>query len=185
VDVDYRKISVAQRREPEKELAGSLGEGPTVLTLPAVQVEEEPSVLRLRFEGVTVNIEQATCQVRVELSLGDREAVGEAVGTSAGRQVPRLVGQAALEAVSKFLEPGFSLVLNDLKQFSLSGEEVVLVTVKFYRERTEKTLTGSCVVDHSLQQSVVYATLDALNRMLGRLRYREPVEYEIRPTSTF
>jgi len=71
-----------------------------------------------------------------------------------------------------------------LKTIVLGGEEIAIVSVKFFRERAEKTLIGSCVVDHSLQQSVVYATLDALNRMLGRLRYREPVEYEIRPTST-
>jgi len=30
---------------------------------------------------------------------------------------------------------------------------------------------------------VVYATLSALNRVLGRLRFREPVEYELRPTT--
>ena len=185
VDVDHRKISVAQRREPEKDLAASTSESsPTVLTLPAVHTEEEPSVLRLRFEGVNVNIDHSSCQVRVELSLGDREAVGEAAGMSDGRQVPRLVGEATLDAMSKFLAPGYSLNLTDLEQVSMSGEKAVLVTVKFFKERAEKTLTGSCMVEHSLQQSVVYATLDALNRVLGRLHYREPVEYQIRPTST-
>ena len=186
VDVDYRKISVAQRREPERDLGASGTEsGPTLLTLPAIHVDEEPPVLRLRFEGVNVNIDHASCQVRVELSLGDREAVGEATGMSDGRQVSRLVGEATLDAMTKFLAPGYSLTLTDLELVSMGGEKAVLVTVQFFKERAEKTLTGSCVVEHSLQQSVVYATLDALNRVLGRLRYREPVEYQIRPTSTF
>lgn len=184
VDVDYRKISIAQRRESGKEAGRGSDSGPTVLTLPAVHVEEEPTASRLCFEGVGVEIEQTSCSVRVELSLGKREAVGEASGNPAGPQVSRLVSEATLEAVTKFLEPGYSLVLTELKTIVLGGEEIALVSVKFFKERAEKTLIGSCVVDHSLQQSVVYATLDALNRILGRLRYREPVEYEIRPTST-
>jgi hypothetical protein len=65
----------------------------------------------------------------------------------------------------------------------LADEETVLVMVKLYKERSEKTLTGSAVVAQSLQQSVVYATLDALNRVLGRLQFREPIEYEVRPLS--
>ena len=185
VDVDYRKISVAQRRESEKDAGRGTEAGATVLSLPAVHVDEEPVANRLRFEGVGVEIDQATCNVRVELGLGNREAVGEASGNPAGRQVPRLVAEATLEAVVKFLEPGYSLVLTELKTIVLGGEEILLVSVKFFKDRAEKTLVGSCAVDHNLQQSVVYATLDALNRILGRLRYREPVEYEIRPTSTF
>jgi hypothetical protein len=34
-----------------------------------------------------------------------------------------------------------------------------------------------------LPQSVVYATLAAVNRILGGLPLREPVEYELRPAS--
>ena len=39
-------------------------------------------------------------------------------------------------------------------------------------------------VEQDVAQSVVYATLAAVNRVLGGLRSREPVEYELRPTST-
>lgn len=183
VDVDYRKISVAQRREPDRD-ADPSGSGPTVLALPAADVDEEPSALRLRFEGVNVNIDHQSCEVRVELSLGEREAVGEAAGMNDGRHVSRLVAEATLDAMSKFLAPGHSLTLADLEQVSIGGETVVLASVRLFRDRAEKTLTGSCLIAHSLQQSVVYATLDALNRILGRLRFREPVEYQIRPTST-
>jgi len=184
VDVDYRKISVAQRREPERE-AGETGAGPKVLSLPAPQVGQEPSVERLRFEGVTVSVDHGGSEVRVELGLGRREAVGEAGGASSGRQIPRLVAEATLQAVGKFLEPAYSLVLSEMRILDLADEEIVLVAVRFSQERSELTLTGSCVVAHSLQQSVVYATLAALNRVLGRLRFREPVEYRIRPSSVF
>jgi len=184
VDVDYRKISVAQRRDLEAESAVSRHEGgTTVLSLPASLVEEEPVVTRLRFEGVSVAIDTAACHVRVELSLDGREAVGEAIGGSAGRQMPLLVGEATLEALTKFVDPGCSLSLADLKRVPLGDDEAVVVMVKLFKDRSEKTLTGSALVAQSLQQSVVYATLSALNRALGRLQFREPIEYEVRPLS--
>ena len=184
VDVDYRKISVAQRRDMEAEAMSGRGESvPTVLTLPASLVEEEPLVTRLRFEGVTVAIDPLGCRVKVELSLEGREAIGEAQGANATRALPLLVAEAALEALSKFVDPGCILSIADVKCLPLADEETVLVMVKLYKERSEKTLTGSAVVAQSLQQSVVYATLDALNRVLGRLQFREPIEYEVRPLS--
>jgi len=184
VDVDYRKISVAQRRDMEAEAMSGRGESvPTVLTLPASLVEEEPLVTRLRFEGVTVAIDPLGCRVKVELSLEGREAIGEAQGANATRALPLLVAEAALEALSKFVDPGCILSIADVKCLTLADEETVLVMVKLYKERSEKTLTGSAVVAQSLQQSVVYATLDALNRVLGRLQFREPIEYEVRPLS--
>ncbi len=187
-DLDYRKISVAQKREPDEGETPAKPEAPsrsvpTVLKLPATQVQEEPAAVRLRFVGVTVGIDQTTCHARVELSLGDRETVGEATGVSSRRQVSRLIAEASLSAVAKFLDDSYGLTLMDLEVLEFGGEDVVLVAIKFHKDRSDKTLTGSCAVSHDLQQSVVYATLDALNRILGRLRYREPVEYEIRPTS--
>ena len=109
--------------------------------------------------------------------------MGESTGASARSQVPPLVALATLEAASKFVDPCYSFVLDDIKVVGMGDEEVVVAAVKFFNDRAEKTLTGACVATHDLQQSVVYATLAALNRTLGRLRYREPVEYELRPTS--
>jgi len=183
--VDYRKISVAQKREAResKENGPATPGRPTVLSLPASHVREQPAGSRLEFGGVTVAIDQNQVCARVELSLGEREAMGEASGSNSRRQVPRLVAEATLLAVSRFLDASYSLGLADLQVVPLAGEEVVLAAVRFFKGRQEKTLAGSCVVTNDLQQSIVYATLDSLNRILGRLRYKEPVEFELRPTT--
>jgi hypothetical protein len=184
VDVDYRKISVAQRRDMDPEaLAGRSESAPTVLTLPASLVEEEPLTTRLRFEGVTVAIDSLGCRVKVELSLEGREAIGEAQGANAARQLPRLVAEATVDALAKFVDPGCALSVAEVKGITLGDEDTVLVMIKLFKDRSEKTLTGSSVVAQSLQQSVVYATLSALNRVLGRLQFREPIEYEVGPLS--
>jgi len=181
LDVDYRKISVAQRRTPDQPRRGE--GGPTILTLPAGQVDEEPAAVRIRFEGVTVTRSHTGCRVRVELSLGDREAAGEAEGVGARTRIEPLVARAALESASRFLDPGYSFVLADVKTVELDGEETAVVALHLFTDRDEKTLVGAVPAGRDLQQAVVYATLAALNRMLGRLRFREPVEYELRPTT--
>jgi hypothetical protein len=50
-------------------------------------------------------------------------------------------------------------------------------------ERQEKILVGTCVIEQDLHQAVVFATLAALNRLVGGLRPKEPTEYVLRPTS--
>ena len=178
IDLDHQLVSVSQKPLPTVSAMDSM----SVLSLPSGEVFEEPAAVRLRFRGVTTSLDQTLCEVRVELGLGDRDAVGESQGTNSKGHIPRLVAEATISAVGKFLDTSHELSLADVQVTPFSNEEVVLVGVRFFEERHEMTLTGSCVVSHDLQQSIVYATLDALNRILGRLPYREPIEFELRPS---
>lgn len=180
VDVDHRKISVAQKRDETEPGGGPYGGGAQILELLS---PVEPPARRVRFHGVTISLNSLRAHARVELALGDREVVGEAEGATGRQQVPRLIGEATLRAVERFLSDDYLLSLSDLEVINLGNDSVVVVNVKFITDRRQQTLSGSSVVDHDLQQSVVYATLAALNRILGRVQIKEPVEYELRPTS--
>jgi len=197
VDLDYRRISVAQKRgpgnlaspepdasEPETEPTVREPHGrPAVLSLPGSRVREEPASGRLAFRGVTVAIEEHHITVRVNLGLGERETQGEATGINSRFHAPRLVAEATLDAVGRFLEGPYRLALGDVQVVKLAADDVAVVSVRCFKDRMEMPLTGSAVVESDLQQGIVYATLDSLNRILGRLRYREPVEFELRPTT--
>jgi hypothetical protein len=50
-------------------------------------------------------------------------------------------------------------------------------------DRRERLLTGTCPVEGDAPQAVALATLGALNRVIGGLRTKQPVEYVLRPTS--
>jgi len=179
IDLDYRKISVAQKRESAPSVRVEPTEDGIIEILPADESQET----RLRFGGVTVSINQLRCHVQVELGLGGREAVGEAHGPNSRDQVPRLISEATLKAVERFLSDDYLLTLGHIELLEMGSDTIVVVNVHLMTDRKKTALSGSCVVDHDLQQSVVYATLDSLNRILGRLDVKEPVEYELRPTS--
>jgi len=93
------------------------------------------------------------------------------------------VAQAAAAAVQEFLADPVALNVQGVEFETFGRIEVAVVAVSFVAHRQEKMLTGSCAVAHDTPQAVVLATLDALNRVVGGLRVKEPTEYVLRPTS--
>ena len=120
---------------------------------------------------------------KVELWLDTLESAGFADGSCDQHDVNRLIASATLQSIRQFVAEECSLSLGDVEVIRLGPDQVVVATVKFLVGRTDRTLVGSSVVSQNLHQSVVYAVLDGVNRVFGNLRLKEPVEYELRPTS--
>jgi hypothetical protein len=55
----------------------------------------------------------------------------------------------------------------------------MLVRVDVVSSRCTKSLAGCALVDGNENQSVVFATLDAVNRVTGKLDFKTSVEYKI------
>ncbi|MGH7724706.1 MAG: hypothetical protein ACREOU_04695 [Candidatus Eiseniibacteriota bacterium] len=141
-------------------------------------------VPRVRFVTANLFVSGLRTQAQVELSWQGVTRLGNATGASARDNAHRLLSSATLQALLPYLGDDVTLAPHEVEFVRLGRQEVVVVTVKLLAQRSEKTLVGSCTVEQDVAQSVVYATLAAVNRVLGGLRPREPVEYELRPTST-
>ena len=207
--IDHRMISVAlqesQAAAPAKGPAETPGNGvthaapakvaPPVSPPPAPPPAPAPSVgwdpappregnVRVRFVSANLFVSGLKTTAQVELSWQGMTRLGSATGASARDNAARLLSAATLNALVPYLGDDVTLAPHEVEFVRLGRQEVVLVTVKLLGQRSEKTLVGSCTVEQDMAQSVVYATLSAVNRVLGGLRSREPVEYELRPTST-
>ena len=55
----------------------------------------------------------------------------------------------------------------------------MVVRVDVVGARCTKSLAGCALVGGSESQSVVFATLDAVNRVIGKLDFKTSVEYKI------
>jgi hypothetical protein len=139
---------------------------------------------RVRFVNANLFISGLRTQAEVELSWQGMTRVGNATGASARDNAHRLLASATLSALAPFLGPDVTLAAHDVEIVRLGRQDAVVVAVKLLAQRSEKTLVGACTVEQDLTQSVVYATLAAVNRVLGGLRVAESVEYELRPTSS-
>ncbi len=161
ISVDYKKISIAQFGEAD---------------LAAREV-----VGRVFLVGVSLHHGPAGIEVEVTLSAGTATSMGRAIGPNTRFEVRRVIAQATLDAIAKLVDGQLALSLGELEERDLGTKRVVLVCVNRNRGRSEANLIGCCELGYDPTQAVIFAVLDALNRLVGTLRPRQPVEYEVGP----
>lgn len=179
--IDHRKISVAKvdatTEEPKAaEEAPEPVHNPTGESLPFHD-------RRIEFVGVSVAQAQNRAEARVELAWDGIETAAAVSGMDSSASVHRLVSEATIEAVENLLERDGQFTVNEVKQVMVGDEQTVMVHVSHLEDRHEKVLVGGCPVSGDLARAVALATLNALNRFLGRQKPKEPTEYEIGPAS--
>jgi hypothetical protein len=161
VVVDHRKISIAQFREGELPAPEALG--------------------RVALGGVSLHHGPQGTEAEVTLTSSSVQATGRAAGPSTRFEVRRVVAQATLDAVGKLADGAPPFSLGEVEERELGSRRVVLVCVNRSQGRSETHLIGCCEIGYDPTQAVIFAVLDALNRLVGALRPRQPVEYEVGP----
>jgi hypothetical protein len=177
---------VAQAPERPRESASEPSSAREPVERPAPRAraaEAAPSGTRVRFASANVYVAGLRTQAQVELQWRGMLRLGSATGPSTRENAERLVASATLNALQPFLGEERTLAVQDVSRLRLGRQTVYVVSVKLLEHRSEKVLTGSCTLEQDVPQTVVFATLAAVNRILGGLPAQEPVEYELRPTS--
>jgi len=92
-----------------------------------------------------------------------------------------LVAQATLNSISESLDPSVRLCLSEVLEVPLGDGLAVVVSVDLVENgRQSKSLAGCSLVLGNIDRTVVFATLDAVNRVLGKLKSRKTIEYKIK-----
>lgn len=197
MDVDHRKIGVVMFDSPspaeeDRKTAPRSAPGPapappatasvgvqaaqdTVVEFP---VEEYAS--RFTFRSVNLFFSEEGTRVEVELSRDDVAAFGKSESRRPGRSPYGEIAEATLGAVSEFLDESTRLCLGDVRRVAVDDTDVFVAKVDLVTSRDRKSLAGASVIAGNENQSVVFATLDAVNRVLGKLDFKSAVEYKIR-----
>lgn len=170
VSIDHRKISIAQFGEADPALAATPRAAETLG--------------RVALVGVSLHHGPGTVEVEVTLSAGAVSATGRASGSSTRFDVRRVVARAVLDSVAKLVDGDPAFSLGELEEKELGHRRVVLVCIHRTQGRNETSLYGCCEIGYDPTQAVIFAVLDALNRFVGSLRPRQPVEYEVGPVPT-
>jgi hypothetical protein len=168
LEVDYKKIGISLMQDDEKNKISPL------------IIEELEEDIRVRFEGVNLLLSQDAIEAEVELSRNGVHAHGKARGQNTRDRALTLIAEATLSAVADLLPESPPLSLGEVKRVEISRREAIVVCVNMSEGRQQKSLVGSALVESDVNQTVLFATLDALNRLLGRLPGREPRQYEIK-----
>ena len=163
IRVDHRKISIAMYGEGKVSAA-------------------EATLDRVVVAGMSLHQSGAAFEAEVTLGSSDLSATGQAAGSNTRGESRRIIAQATLDAITKLTtqDPRFSL--GELEERDLGSRRILLVCVNQIDGREERSLLGCCEVGNEPGRAVIYAVLDAVNRVVSTLPPREPVEYEIGPT---
>jgi len=190
LDVDHRRIGVVlfddapetpprleddMRPYLDKKSHGLADERENVVELP---VEEYAS--RFIFRSVNVYLSEHTTRAEVELAREQGTAFGSAQTESSNSSSLEVIAEATVQAVSENLDEKMRLCLRRVQRVALDDAVAFVVLVDLLTGRDQKCLVGAAVVSGNENQTVVFATLDAVNRVLGKLDLKSSVEYKIR-----
>jgi len=124
---------------------------------------------RSRIRSVTAEVRGVMAYSKVSLELeGDAyEGAAEGPASTTGRR--RLVAQATLAAVGKYVHGDFEFALEDVAIIALGRERVAVSCIVLVTPLGEQPLAGSAFARQGENESIVRATLDAINRRLNFL----------------
>ncbi len=179
IEVDYKKIGVVMfdptdEVHPDPQDSTRQDETEKIEEFP---IEEHPS--RFVFKSVNLFISESDIKAEVELTRDELETFGSAASKGGTMSHRHVVAEATLKAVSEFLDESTRLCLCDVLQVPLGDQKVMLVRVDLIKARDRKFLAGCSIVSGDEMQTVVFATLDAVNRVVGKLQSKGSIEYKI------
>ena len=141
--VDYKKISIAQ-----VDMKQDLG-------------RDE----RLKINSIGYSMVGNIMEIKVIIQKGEEIIEGTAKGTNSKNNVLRLVGIATIDCVHSLLNIRDTFTLEDFEKFQLAKQEIITVAISFITNHGEELLVGAALVKKDDYETIVKATLDALNRV--------------------
>jgi hypothetical protein len=152
IPIDHRTVSIAQlgrSAEPSQPRTKDYGRA------------------RIRSVSAEVLGVRASANVTLELDGDVYSGVAEGAASTTGRQ--RLVAMAALNAVGEYVKGDFGFALEDVQIVMLGRERVAVACIILVTPHGEQPLAGSALARQGDNESIVRATLDAINRRLNFL----------------
>lgn len=164
VPIDHRVISIAQ-------LAEDVADFTTDPTLESITESGAPE-RRVRFINVVSEIRDQRIRVRAQLQFGETIHEGEATEIDVGIGRLRAASAATLMAAAQATQQDVWLQLESISVIKAFDREYVLVAVlagapAFGRKLLQ--LAGAQPIEQDGETAAAFATLKAINRVLGQL----------------
>jgi len=146
IDIDQSKISVVQLKD--------------------VYVDRSEG-FRLRLKTIEYSASGGKSEVRVILEKDEVAFEAMVSGSNTKFNTQRILSTAALKATERFLEREDLFTFEDVRTVTVAGAEVVVVSVVVMEDGSEKRLFGCAQADRDMNEAVVKATLNAINRKVS------------------
>lgn len=152
IAIDHKKISIAQLGQEN-----------------VPQVDSVKLQARAQIKSINAEVAGVYVNMAVTLELEGDTYTGKATGPASRTGRDRLVAEATLDAITQYLQGSFTFALEDVEIVRLGRESIAVSCVVLVTSLGEQAFAGSALVRQNDKDSIVRATLDAINRRLGFL----------------
>jgi hypothetical protein len=180
IEVDHRKIGVVVITAGLADEDAGRPRGKESAADQVVEFPVEEIASRFEFRSVSLFVSRDGLQAEVELARDGMDVLGKAATDNPNTPPARVVAEAAVRAVGDLLEEPARLCLAEVREVALGDAPAVVVKVDLVRNRDVKSLAGCSLLSGNVNQTVVFAALDAINRVVGKLPFRKSIEYRIK-----
>lgn len=156
IPIDHRKVSVALLGSDVEPSNGQAGDA-------------RHSAVRPRIVGINASVAGVQAAASVTLEIDGTEFVGTASGPASQTGRMRQVASATLDAIGQYVSAGNTFALEDVAIVQLGREKVAVACITLLSPYGEQAFSGSALVRQNEKDSIVRATLDAINRRMGLL----------------
>jgi hypothetical protein len=173
IEVDHKRISVAQLRKPEIEKKESIDIdfGNTIreeISQEVSQNDKGQEEQRLRFDRFEI-VTSGNLKCRAEVIMANEGHIyrGVSEGTNTTVNQMKMSSKAVLSALEEYLKGEKAFTLEELKIIDEVTSPLVLVVIGVVSQNTTISLVGTSFLQDDRNRAAALATLKALNRYLG------------------
>lgn len=130
--------------------------------------QETENEFRLKIHSIGYSVSGNMAHIKVVLQKGDELIEGLAEGINSKNNVYRMVANAALECIHTLLGMSNTFIVEDIEQTQLARRKVIVAAINLITHHEEELMVGSAVVRKDEYETIVRATLDAVNRRIVR-----------------
>ncbi len=108
-------------------------------------------------------IDERNIRVNVTIEHGEEEFYGEFSGPKTTRNIPKIIGNAILNAISEIHD--FALSFDDIAEVYFVGKKYILVHITKQYNGIEESIIGAAVYEGNFERAVAEAVLDAFRKV--------------------
>ena len=142
IEIDYRKISIAQVRD-EKDYSN-----------------------RLKFSDVIVSSTDEHLQVIVKLENKDKLFEGKIDCANWNKNREYIIARATLDAITSFLNGKIFFQVDEIRRLQMDGKEIMLISINLISSQGKENLVGAALTADDPNKTVVNSILKAVNRRI-------------------
>ena len=151
IAIDHKKVSIAQL-------------GPQQMEAP-----ERKAPARARIISINTEVSGLVTSATVALDFDGDTITGNAQGPGSETMRQRVVAMATINALEQYSAGAFGFALEDVAVMQLGHQSVAVSCLVVVTPLGDQAFVGSALVRQSEKDSIVRATLNAINRRVGFL----------------